>query len=84
MAVPTSSRKNRMMRSLTPPETVTAVVAFRWVSVEECGEILGLGRNTMTAIIQAGAPVVARKMNPAATQRWLLIHWRKLGKIRSD
>lgn len=55
-----------------------------WVSVQRCGKKLGFGRDSMTAFIAAGAPIVAQKMNPQATHEWLMQHWRELGKIRGE
>ncbi|XHR29626.1 MAG: hypothetical protein ACFUZC_03520 [Chthoniobacteraceae bacterium] len=57
---------------------------FRFFSLQEVGEICGFGRDTMTALVASGAPVVARKMNPGLLIRWLEDHSDALGKVRED
>lgn len=57
---------------------------FRFFSLEEVGEICGFGRNTMTALVDAGAPVVGRKMNPNLLLEWLKQNHDAIGKVRPE
>jgi len=57
---------------------------FRFFSLEDAAEIFGFGRNTMTALADAGAPIIARKCNPQLLLRWLEENAEKVGKIRGE
>lgn len=57
---------------------------FQFFSCEEVAELFGFGRDTMTALIAAGAPVVGRKMNPQLLLEWLRVHHSDIGKIRES
>ena len=70
------------------PSTNLAKIAkenpFQFFSFEEIGDLYGFGKNTMTALAAAGAPVVAKKMNPQLLFEWLEQNADKIGKIRED
>lgn len=51
-----------------------------WFSLEECAEICGFGKNTMTRIAAAGAPIVGRKCNPHVLREWLAAHAAEVAK----
>lgn len=57
---------------------------FRFFTCEEVGELFDFGRDTMTALIRAGAPIVAKKMNPGLLIEWLKTNHDKIGKVRAD
>jgi hypothetical protein len=57
---------------------------FRFFTVAEVGSMCDFGVNTMTALITAGAPVVARKINPSLLLKWLEVNADKVGKIREN
>ena len=46
--------------------------------------LFGFGSNTMTALVNLGAPVVARKINPDAFKAWLSANASIVGKIREE
>ncbi len=54
---------------------------YRFFPVADVAELFGFGRHAMTAIINAGAPVVARKINPDHLKAWLRDNAEKVGKI---
>lgn len=57
---------------------------FRFITQAEAGKLFGFGTNAMTMLVNLGAPVVARKINPDHFKSWLCTNADKVGKIRSD
>lgn len=55
---------------------------FRFFTLAEMTEILGVGRGAMTALASAGAPIVARKMNPRLLMKWLAENPEIVRKVR--
>ncbi len=69
------------MDKQTPAE-MAAANPFRYFTFEEVGEIFGFGRDTIAAFVNAGAPVVSRKINPRRLDLWLSENEDKVGKVR--
>lgn len=63
---------------------LAAANPYRFFSYQIAGKICGFGVNTITALVDAGAPVVARKINPGMLLEWIKSHPDAVGKIRED
>lgn len=55
---------------------------YRFLSFGEIARLFGFGTNTMTVLVNLGAPVAARKINPQHFLAWLEKNYDKVGKIR--
>lgn len=55
---------------------------FKFFTLAQVGELLGFGANTMTALVKAGAPIVARKCNPQLLVQWIGANADRIGKVR--
>ena len=72
---------------MSPKKTVAQQAQenpFRFFSFQEVGEMFDFGRDTMTALVNAGAPVVAKKINPALLLKWLESNADEVGKVREQ
>lgn len=57
---------------------------FRFFSLDETARIFGFGRNVMSALASAGAPIVGRRCNPQLLLNWIDANADKVGKVRGE
>ena len=55
---------------------------YRFFNYGEISELFGFGADLITKIVEMGAPVVARKINPTLLMEWLKSNAAAVGKIR--
>ena len=57
---------------------------FHYFNFGDTAKLFGFGVNTLTAIVNAGAPVVSRKINPTHLSAWLATNSGLIPKIREE
>ena len=55
---------------------------YRFFTFGEISELFGFGADLITKVVEMGAPVVARKINPTLLLEWLKSNAAAVGKIR--